>query len=247
MMRASQRLSNQSKAYVRRMLGWHGGLSEKESTAISSKAGEIVKQIESGESAAEPPADSKRQHDPLVSSSPLVLNLFTARTPIDNAVDQIEKSMVQHAKKLPVAEWVENQLGLGLKGLAIIVGEAGDIGKYSIRGLRKYMALAPFEGKACSTWRMSKPGLSAEQWTAAGYCPRRMSVMYQLAESAGVKCTRSEYRKIYDTTKAIEATKTDKPIIAHRRAMRKVASRILIDLQLEWAKQTGIPLPSRRH
>ena len=245
LMRSSQRLVNQSKAYVRRMLGWHGGLTEKESTAIASKAGDIVKTIEAGEAMMR--VDTKSVPDPLVSSvAPMVLKLFEARSPIDNAVTHIESSMVKLAKQLPVAEFVESTLGLGLKGLAAIVGEAGDIGKFSIRGLRKYMGLAPFEGKACSTWRISKPSLSAEQWTQAGYCPRRMAILYQIAESAGVKCTRSEYRRIYDESKARESTRTDKPIVAHRRAMRKVASRVLIDLQVEWSKATGVPLPTRK-
>lgn len=288
LMRSSQRLTNQAKAFVRRMLGWHGGLSEKESTKIAARASAIVAAIESGEATANAssnrlrdPSDATQSdaaifiedikgdsdpsddtgieaedcpvhienRDPIAACRMLVDRLHHSRQIIDATVKQIDADMCSLALHLPAAEFVNSKRGLGLKGLAIIVGEAGDIGQYSIRGLRKFMGLAPMFGKACSTWRRSIAGqekLTAEQWTQAGYCPRRMSIMYQLSESAGVKC-KGDYRDIYDRARSREESRTDVKMIQHRRAMRKVASQILIDLQLAWSKYTGKPLPVRRH
>lgn len=93
------------------------------------------------------------------------------------------------------------------------------------------MGLAPFNGKACSTWRR-EGGLSAAEWVAAGYSPRRSSVAYLIGECF-VKAG-GEYAELYRERKTFEQTKVDKKIIAHRRAMRYAVKRFIRNFWIEW-------------
>lgn len=84
-------------------------------------------------------------------------------------------------------------------------------------------------------------GLSADEWIAVGASPNRFVLAFRLADSQ-VKL-RGPYRVIYDARKPIEAARLDdagkpvSPMIAHRRAMRKMVSVLLNDL---WAISKGI-------
>jgi hypothetical protein len=95
-----------------------------------------------------------------------------------------KKAAEKLAKRLDhCKEFLESTMGFGYGGLAMIVGEAGDLGNYANPGkLWKRMGMAPVNGQCCATWR-AKGGLSATEWEAAGYSPRRRSVMYQITDS----------------------------------------------------------------
>ena len=70
------------------------------------------------------------------------------------------------ARSLPVWERVAQIPGFGDLGLAVLVAEAGDdLSAYPHHEhLWSRLGLAPFQGKAGSTWRRSG-GLTKQQWT----------------------------------------------------------------------------------
>lgn len=114
----------------------------------------------------------------------VALPLMTARAGVHLASLTPKKAAEKLAKRLDhCKEFVEATIGFGYGGLAMIVGEAGDIGNYANPGkLWKRMGMAPVKGQCCATWR-ARGGLSAAEWGAAGYSPRRRSVMYQITDS----------------------------------------------------------------
>src|SRR5690606_39017581 len=74
-----------------------------------------------------------------------------------------ERSLVKAAKQLPQAKIVDEIRGLGMLGFAQIVAEVGDFSDYdSPAKVWKRMGLAPYMGKAASTWRR-EGGLSAKE------------------------------------------------------------------------------------
>lgn len=114
----------------------------------------------------------------------VALPLMTARAGVHRASLVPKKAAEKSAMRLECcAAFVESVPGFGYGGLAMIAGEAGDIGNYANPGkLWKRMGMAPVKGQCCATWR-ANGGLSAAEWEAAGYSPRRRSVMYQITDS----------------------------------------------------------------
>ena len=112
-----------------------------------------------------------------------MLPLLESRDGIERRRGDIEKHLDKLAKQLPVAGFIKATHGASLRGLAAIVGEAGDLSTYANPGkLWKRMGLAPHGGKAYATWR-GVGGLTAQDWTDAGYSPRRRSAMYVIGGS----------------------------------------------------------------
>jgi hypothetical protein len=113
-----------------------------------------------------------------------------ALEPISLFRGSVEKDMDNLAAQLPAVDLINSTPGFGLRGLAVIVGEAGNLSNYATeRKLWRRLGLgvAPgHEAHAYSTWRMVK-GLSADDWTApcfpgeprrAGYSPGRLGQIY---------------------------------------------------------------------
>lgn len=110
-----------------------------------------------------------------------------ARAPFDAVRKRCEKDMAAAAESLPGADFVRSVKGAGIGGFALIVGECGDLAKYSGPGkVWKRLGLAPYDGHAGSTWRREtwRPrALKPEEWTAHPFSPERYSVIYTIAES----------------------------------------------------------------
>jgi hypothetical protein len=124
---------------------------------------------------------------------------IAARAPYLRVEEQMVKEMTRLAGHLPVSDWVEDVKGFGLKSLAVIVGEAGDLSSYRDKGkLWKRMAMAPYSKNGATRsghrWRMLG-GLAAEDWSALGSSPRRRSAMYVIGESL-IK-QQGHYREVY--------------------------------------------------
>lgn len=168
-----------------------------------------------------------------------------------------EKEMVKLVKRLPVYGWVKSVNGFGDVSFATVVGECGDIGSYRNPScIWKRMGLAPFEGKAGATWRKIG-GLSAEQWIAAGYSPKRRSVAYNLDKIIGGMglwrpligsdlTDANYYQRVFAERARIEAVKLEMPVTASdkgkesytkyvaNRAMRYTQKRLLRELWRAW-------------
>lgn len=109
------------------------------------------------------------------------------RAPFDAIRKRCEKDMNKLAETLPGVEFVRSVKGAGVGGFALIVGECGDLAKYSGPGkVWKRLGLAPYDGHAGSTWRREtwRPrALTSDEWIAHPFSPARYSVMFTIADS----------------------------------------------------------------
>lgn len=161
-------LNNRVRAMIRRALGWQWDMPEKEREALNKRAGKIQAAIEAGKdlSAEDAAAGGAMMAD--------VIMFAKAREPLDKARHTVELDMRRIARRLPVWEaFGKGVRGFGELGLAVIVGEAGDISTYSNPAkLWKRLGLAVIDGERQQ--RKSDPELAA----AHGYNPRRRAEMY---------------------------------------------------------------------
>lgn len=139
----------------------------------------------------------------------LTLGLPLVREQLLELENGAERAALATARKLPEFGLIVGMRGFGVGTFAAVVGEAGDLANYSTHSkLWKRFGLAPFKGKALSTWRMSG-GLTADEWKAAGYSPRRRSILFNFAESAikvgGPYAELHRARKASDTAKLTAA------------------------------------------
>ncbi|CCG43343.1 hypothetical protein [Magnetospirillum molischianum] len=155
--------------------------------------------------------------------------LFAAHDGIASDCAKLGKELEKLAKKLPVAEWVATQRGVGMTNLANIIGEAGDLANYNNPAkLWKRMGLA-----VIGTERQRKVA-DAEAALVHGYNPVRRSVMWNVGtciiKAGGALKTLYDERKVYEAGKSPDITK----MLAHRRAQRYVEKRVLRDLWRAW-------------
>lgn len=127
---------------------------------------------------------------------------ISARSLIKAQRTEVEKQMVEVAKQLPVAKWVESVRGLGLLGLASIIGECGDLSNYpTVAKVWKRLGLAVINGER----QQKKAGAEAIEH---GYSPSRRSVVWTVGESlfksGGHYADVLRERKAYEKRKAEE-------------------------------------------
>lgn len=229
----SNKQSNAAKALVRRIIGWRYDADEDDREKMNARAARIV---------AAALAGKEQKPDDAEAFGALAYDLgvvASAIAPCTKARHEIELEMKRVVRKLPVYAWAKSVHGLGELGLAVIIAEAGDLSKYPKKGhLWKRLGLAPFEGKAYSTWRM-KGGLTAEQWTDAGYSPRRRAEIYAVISEPLFRAqsvVQGPYRAIYDRRR--EATAIAHPdwtkAHSHMDALRKMTVILIRDLWKEW-------------
>jgi len=159
----------------------------------------------------------------------------------DTIIKPCEKELGKLVERLPEWAGIGSIRGMGALLLAEIIGTVGDLAQYrGPRSLRKMLGAAPHNGKALSTWKR-KGGLSADEWVAVGSNPNRFCLLFRMGDCQ-IK-SRGPYRAIYDERKVQEAARLDEhgkpvtPMIAHRRALRVMVSRMLNDL---WAYSKGL-------
>lgn len=221
-MKAQLRIGNQVKALVRAGLGSRPGLSETERVRIRKTAAKIIKQVLAGESVTP-------EHASIAAEvAPFCLAAKQASAPFDALKKQVESVMVETAAALPVAAWVASVRGFGLLGLAIVVGEAGDLSKYANPGkLWKRLGLAP-----AGCYRMT----CADGSEANAIPRRRRSAIWTVGDSLLKGNADGPYRAAYLERKAYEHARD--PVMtkmhAHRRAQRYAEKRLLRDLWRAW-------------
>ena len=114
---------------------------------------------------------------------PPIDTLLSARGVLRDHLGKIEKQLEQFAEDLPAyASFWKPQRGLSGLGLALIAGEAGDLAGYSTHSKLWRRFGLHVDGGGRAYWKR-RPGLSAEDWETAGYCPRRRSIIFQLTDS----------------------------------------------------------------
>lgn len=235
--------TNAAKALVRRALGWRYDEEDAGREKVNARAARIVAAAMAGK-------EQKPEDVEFFAALAFDLSVTAAAIePCTKARHEIELEMQRIARRLPVYPWAKSIKGLGDRALAVIVAEAGDLSAYPKKGhLWKRLGLAPFEGKACSTWR-AKGGLTAEQWTEAGYAPRRRAEIYALISEPLFRAqtvANGPYRAIYDRRR--EATAATHPdwtkAHSHMDALRVMTKYLIRDLWVAWRAEIAVPSPA---
>lgn len=224
--------ANRRRALVAWSLGYKSTDDEDERTKRLVEADKIVTAILKGESKPEHSdvAEFVRQMEPAIEAA-------------DSQSDALGKAMVKLVKQLPVCEWAERQRGFGMMNLARVIGETGDLALYGNPAkVWKRLGLAPVTKNGVtrhpSSWK-SKGGLTAEEWTEVGYCPRRRAIAFVVSECLLKGNGDGPYRTRYNQSKATFAAKhpeEEKPGHSHKHAMLCMVKMLIRDLWVVWNK-----------
>lgn len=259
-------LINKAKAITRRQLNWYSGDADDVRKGINARAAKIVDTIFAGKPLAADDAET-------VAGIFLSLIIFRKMAaPAIDGVKQIEKAMARLAATTPGRGFVEQQRGASLKGLGVLLGEAGNIANYPKPGhLCKRFGVAPFvkdgTAHACSTWRM-QGGLTSKEWAdrerGPKYNPHRRAELYAVIGDSLIRAKGAYYdlyleRKDYERRCAearglrvmpaarIPAKDRDgymSDMHIHMRAKRYMEQRFLIDLWKAWRAAANVKISS---
>jgi hypothetical protein len=144
LIKVQQKITNATGAMIRQEMGWSVSLPEKEREVIRKRAETALTAIIKGKVV---PGLS----DEIVADAQLAL---ASKAPFDKQRLRIEAQMRKIARALPVFPWVDHKDRNGFSdlGLAVIVGNAGDLSNYPREGqparkgksaLHKRLGLAP--------------------------------------------------------------------------------------------------------
>lgn len=244
-------VENRLRATVAGSLGYESRMPEKERAAKFREATKLIKAVLDGE--------QSHELDSMIRTTAIAIDGF------GGTEDAIEKTMVKLAKSLPVSGWVDQpeQRGFGLSSLATLIGETGDLSLYPNPGkVWRRMGCAPYQSGEKTlmgaTWRGGREGkLSAAEWEAFGYSPRRRSIAFVIGEglikqnfmrAGGDTTIETEatgapgpYRARYDFAKAALAEKNPdyKPLRCHRHGMLLATKLLMKNLWIEWRCEGG--------
>jgi hypothetical protein len=247
-------------SFLRTQLGWSLSLSEAERKRIREQA---VVLVEIGERLAKEARKPEEKRDSVPEADTedyrewagVIEAALQARAPWDAVEASALKEMKRLAKGLPVwAAWAESVPGIGEAGLAVIVGEAGDLANYPKKGhLWKRMGVALVDG-------VRQGGLSKnaakDDWIAHGYNRQRRSRLWTIGDSM-IKA-QGPYRETYLARKEYERQRAEAEGLTvapsakipkaraaefmsdghiHRRAQRYMEKQFLRDLWVAWRGQ----------
>lgn len=156
--------------------------------------------------------------------------------------DYFEKQMETEVKKLPITKWWIKEKGRSYIGLAVIIGEAGDLTDYANPAkLWKRFGVAVIDGVRQGGLPSNAP---KELWIKHGYNPRRRAALWTIGDSLmKTNGSSGRYKKVYDNRKeymtkkllakhleAGKSRKSYKPGHAHNDALRYMQKRLLRDV-----------------
>lgn len=244
-------LDNSVKALARRALGWQWDMTEPERKKLNAQASKLVAMM----LASHVPPEGLSSVASAIAADLAVVR--DAREPLVSARTTIEKQMRKLARSLPVWPWAEQVRGLGELGVAVIVGETGDLSNYATKErVWKRLGLAVLDGK-----RQGNPGknASAEDWTAHGYNPRRRAEMFAVIgdplfraqsqrvdrETGEITAEAGVYRTVYDAEKAKYLEQGKTKAHAHMHGQRVMTKRLLEDFWRAWREARFALMPKQ--
>lgn len=240
------RCENATLAYVRVRLGFRTDQTEAERKRITAQARALKNAIEGGA------ADLS---DPITAAvrGVVVTNALSLGTWEESRRD-IENRMRRLAAGLPAQGFVASTRGLSLLGLAVIVGEAGELSAYPKKGhLWKRMGLAVVDGARQGMVPREITGKDrAEAWKARAYSPQRRAEVFafiddvMLRQQIGGGEARGRYGVYYVRKKAEYLGREWKPKHADGAARRYMSKMLLRDLHRAWCDEVSAasPIPS---
>lgn len=137
----------------------------------------------------------------------LVMAARSSRDQFDRLLEIRLEEMEALAKQLPIYARVKDIRGFGPRGLAVIVGEAGDIGRFATDAkFRKYLCMAFVTDDEGETRRQGNwgKGASAETKKAHVYNPTRRAQIWQFLDFAFVRAQARLSGKDENTGEVIE-------------------------------------------
>ena len=248
-------MHNRTLMQVATVNGYTSGMEEKDRKKAMKEAARVWKAVVAGEETH--PLDG------------LILIQDVAVRGISKYEGQLARAMAKELGKVSwVVNWVEHMYrkGISLEGLALIIGETGDLYNYpNVAKLHRRMCVAPYYCERLDrthmgcTWRRLKL-LTKSEWAEYGYSPRRRSIMYMAATNMlkqNFEDNENEvngyYRRIYldikekKTQQWQEDTKPDgKNGHAHNHAMLIVGRQLLTDCWAHWTGSKFIPWKQRK-
>jgi hypothetical protein len=137
----------------------------------------------------------------------MILHTQEAARVWDDKRASVENEMEMVAAQLPVAEFVKTVRGVSMLGLAVVVGEAGNLSNYPNRWtLQKRLGLGCLED---GTRQRRIKGLTQQQTLRIGYVPQRRGDMYAFFDDVML---RAQWRGAKDED-GKSAKKSKKPVV----------------------------------
>lgn len=241
-------------AMLRTHFDWHPDLPKKESDSIKAKAAALMacgKAEFEGKThplAADPDYLDFKAH---------ILTTHAGAEAFTSEEARVVKKLDALARKLPVwTSFAEPIKGFGAVSLATIVGEAGNLSRYSTEAkLWKRLGIAVIDGKC-----QGKPGAGATDadWIRHGYNKERRARVFVIGDVLiKVNGADGRYRGIYDRRKLLERERANARGLSvapsakipakrkaefiseghiHRRAQRFMETRLIRDLYRAWRR-----------
>lgn len=256
--KSQSRSDRACEAFIARYLGYRPDMPKPEGVVIWKQAAALRRAVEKGVGSSdtlggEGQASTDNQMSAALSACiPIILIGGEARRAWDKQRAQTEKQMRKLARGLPVWPWVEAIAGFGELGLAIIVGETGDLSNYATKErVWKRLGLAVINGER----QQRKSG--AEAAAAHGYNPSRRAEVWTISDSMlrhqwrGAKDdvpphAVGRYGEVYAARKTHTATR--EWTLGHREndARRVMAKALVENLWRVWRGMPALPLAGVR-
>jgi len=190
-------MDNQVQAFARTKLGYDPFGPESDRESVRKQAITLLNLIDDDAS----PREILRKFYTLTPASlnqivSVYRNVSNTREPWDIFRANIEGQMEDVAETLPVYPWVKSVRGFSSLGLAVIVGEVGDLGLNRRRPAGVWKRLG--YGVEADGYRQGRlpPGLSKEDqkdaWVGRGYSPRRRAEAWAFLDNI---LLRAQYQK----------------------------------------------------
>jgi hypothetical protein len=233
-------------AYIASLLGYNSYQDVKERKAVWNKAAKIF-DCYGDEDAMNKITGSKKITTDIIDGAGLFI--VETKKSLKSFADLrkiIENQMVSYVQQLPIIDWWNAEKGRSYLGLAVIIGETGNLSNYANPAkLWKRMGVAVMDGTRQGGLPKNAP---KELWMEHGKSPRRRSVLWTIGDCL-LKTNGADgrYKKLYDEQKIrylarfkkewlAEGNKatTYKPGHAHNCAQRYMEKRVLRDLWNAW-------------
>lgn len=174
--KSQSRTDRACEAFIAHYLGYRPDLPKPEGLAIWKQAAALRRAVEKGGQGHARRGDQIALA--LSTCSTIILHSASSRVAWDKHRKQTEKEMRKLAIGLPPFPWVKSVSGFGDLGLAIIIGETGDLSNYATKErVWKRLGLAVISGER----QQRKAGTEAA--AAHGYNPARRAEVWTIADS----------------------------------------------------------------
>jgi hypothetical protein len=240
--KACTRQTNATLAHIRNVFGFWTGDGEKARAEAVRKSRAVRKAILDGKT----PADPDQQK--LASDcEDAVLSSHAAMAGMQRSREFLEEEMQELGRLLPCQRLAEDIRGFSVMRLAVLIGEAGDLGNYpSPAKLWKRFGVAPDAEYAMETkggkTAIAKPRRRrSELWVVGDAIIKAQvrKIVDDEGKDTGGRMSNGALGGVYLRRKEYERPRVETDLHARRRAQRYMEKRLLRDLWIAWNEETG--------